>query len=289
MKRLIYVFFLFISAVVTSCSTDANFAENVNIEIQIKQLGSGYAEANFIPDGDAWYYANIIELDHPEYNIPSKKNFMNLSLDEAYTEYIAWRHDMLENGVPHIADFASHALFYGTLDLYNTYLKPDTDYMLYCFVVNPQNNKPIGELHTSFIHTLPVSEQTGKVFFEYRVNGQWDYVYPMSKDGKVVDNIPWIGFTRDQSEIDASGAASPLEYFSDLYYKARASKKANVFYGIYAHNNDGIGDGTSSTYFIEGHTYYTALMVFDGDISAVYIYKFDWEGPSTDITFVPNR
>ena len=56
----------------------------------------------------------------------------------------------------------------------------------------------------------------------------------------------------------------------------------NIFHGMYAHKNDGVGDGTSTTRFEQGHTYYTALASFDGPLVLegamrnYSIFKFTW-------------
>lgn len=286
MKK-ISVIFAFVLLVLVSCSTEAKYGEKATIDIQVKQVGSGFCEVCYIPSEVTWYYAGIIEISNG-YNpaAANKKNFMNLTLDEAYMEYIIWRHEMLSAGVPFIADFASHALSYGDLDRFELYLKPGTDYLLYCYVVNPETNKPVGNLYTKQIRTLGESELS--VHYDYRIKGQWDYVYPKDEHGVIVEDVPWIGFTRDEQEVAASGLAA-REYFTQLYNTQLSSKEGSVFRGMYAHNNNGFGDGTSSTLFQEGHTYYTAVMTFDGALSDLNLFKFTWTGPDMDLYLVPNK
>lgn len=283
MKRLMLLAFGVL--LFAACSTDAKFDENVEISMEIKQVGAGYCEVEFNPSKVTWFYAGVLEVEDGYNPALHKKNFMNLAIDEAYMEYIIWRHEMLESDVPFIADFASHSLCYGTTDRYELYLKPNTEYVLYCFVVNPETNKPVGELRTRKFHTLAESELN--VNYEYRVKGQWDYVYPMDANRRIVENTPWVGYTRDESEITESGM-TPREYFTDLYNKQIVTQLGPVFYGMYAHNNDGFGDGTSSTSFEKDHTYYTAVMTFDGSISDVSIFKFTWTGPDMDLYMVVN-
>ncbi|MBQ9144276.1 MAG: hypothetical protein IJX60_04945, partial [Paludibacteraceae bacterium] len=61
----------------------------------------------------------------------------------------------------------------------------------------------------------------------------------------------------------------------------------------YAHNNDGVGDGTSSTYFQEGVTYYTGMAALDAPLvfplpMHIYnIYRFTWHGDSTNLYLTP--
>lgn len=286
MKK-ISVIFALLALMLGSCSTEAKYGEKATIDIQVKQVGAGFCEVCYIPSEVTWYYAGIIEISNG-YNpaAANKKNFMNLTLDEAYMEYIIWRHEMLSAGVPFIADFASHALSYGDLDRFELYLKPGTDYLLYCYVVNPETNKPVGNLYTKQIRTLASSELS--VHYDYRIKGQWDYVYPKNEHGVIVEDVPWIGFTRDEQEVAASGL-SAKEFFTQLYNQQLSSKEGSVFRGMYAHNNNGFGDGTSSTLFQEGHTYYTAVMTFDGALSDLNLFKFTWTGPDMDLYLVPNK
>lgn len=286
MKRS-YLILIFATLLAFSCSTEAKYGTKATIDIKVKQVGAGYCEVAFTPSEITWYYASIKEMENG-YNPAShnKKNFMNLTLDEAYMEYIIWRHGMLEQGVPFIADFASHALAYGDLNRFEYYLKPDTDYLIYCYVVDPASNKPTGELFTQQIHTEPVTKN--HVYYEYRIKGHWDYVYPKNGEGKIIENIPWIGFTRDEQVVSASGK-TPREYFTDLYNKQLESKEGTVWRGMYAHQNNGFGDGTSETLFISGHTYYTAVMTFDGPLSDLVIFRFTWTGTDMDLYLVSNN
>lgn len=271
-------------AVFASCSTEAYYDDYVTIDIIVDQVGAGYCQGRFVPDGDAWYYVNVVKAGEGIDPAISKKQFMNLAIDEAYKNYINWRHQKLVDGVPHIADFPSHSLGYGVLNKSVNYLEPDTDYLIYCFVVDPKTNKPVGDLYTKQIHTK--AESDIKVTYDYRINRQWDYVYPKTPSGAISENTPWVGYTRDSLTLREDGEDKPMTYFYARYYKQRSSKYGNILYGMYAHNNDGIGDGTSETKFEEDHIYYTAIMTFDGLVSTHHFYKFKWKD-GMQVMFTP--
>lgn len=287
MKKIIMMCGIIAAAIqFSACSTESPFLEDVEIAGEVRQAGSGFIEMKFRPEYSTWYLAGITEA-YPDVNPMNAKNhFMSLAVDAAYRDYIDWRHEMLLDMTPHIAPFASHALQYGDVDKFFTYLKPDTDYWVYWFVVNPENNKPAGKLNLITVHTAPQSSID--IDYEYRIKAQWDYVYPRDKKNDIVTNVPWVGFTRDSVEMRESGALSCHKYFEYVYERQRQTESANIFYGIYAHNNNGIGDGTTDTKFEEGHTYYTALATFDGPISDVEIYRFKWTGDNDNMYFRPD-
>ena len=66
-----------------------------------------------------------------------------------------------------------------------------------------------------------------------------------------------------------------------------------ILYGIYAHENTGVGDGTSVTNFEVGKTYYTAMAALDAPLvfplprSIYNVYRFTWMGDSTSLYFTP--
>lgn len=286
MKRFA-IFFAVAACVLASCSTEARYDYFVDIDVNIKHVGAGYCEIEYTPHGDTWYLAGVVEAEPGVDPLTAKRQFMNLALDEAYKDYINWRHQMLVEVTPHIADFASHSLKYGITHTYYQYLMPETDYWLFCFPVDPSTNKPSGDLYLKTIRTE--SESKADISFEYRIKGGWDYIYPKDKQGKIVDNIPWVGYTVDEEVLKQQEIDDPYYYFSSRYYPSRYYKNANIFYGMYAHNNNGYGDGTSDTLFEIGHTYYTGIFVYDANISRYNIFRFTWKGPDMELYLVPNN
>ena len=120
------------------------------------------------------------------------------------------------------------------------------------------------------------------IFFEYRVKGLWDYAYPMDGYGNICNIYPYVATTRDSLDIAESGD-SPAMYFALWYADLLAYPEwANVLYGVKAVKNDG---WNSSIAFEKGHTYYTYISGFDGGFNHHVIYKFKWDGESTDYYF----
>lgn len=288
-KNLLHIIPVLIATaiIVSSCDTHAAYnTEGVVIDMEISQLRSGFCEVEFTPSSDAWYYVDVkpvsYDIDPQDY----KAEFMSLALDGAYMRYITWRHGQLMQLTPYVADFASHSLKYRNTCYYFYYLEPDTDYWLFSFVVAPKTNEPRGDLFCQTIHTRTKSDID--VTLLYKVSGSWDYGYPLDGNGSLTTDIPWTGITYDSADIaDEMASMTPDEFFGQCCADLVKNRNANIFRGIYAHNNDGIGDGTTTTLYQEGHTYYTCMAVMDGEFSQRVIYKFTWT-KDIELTFMPS-
>lgn len=277
---------LILGLLASSCDTRAAYdTESVTIDIHIKQLNSGYCEVEFKPSSSAWYYVAMMPIDYYINPQDNPKEFMALALDDAYIQYIVWRHNRFLKSTPYVADFASHSLQFRETDYYFHYLQPDTDYWLIAFVVDPKSNEPRGELFCQTVHTQAQSDLD--VTFQYKVSGNWDYGYPLDQFGNLTTDIPWVGFTFDSVDIaDEMTRMTPKQFFGQCYDEMVKNKNAHILLGIYAHCNDGQGDGTSTTKYEEGHTYYTCMATFDGHFARHAIYKFTWT-KDIEATFMP--
>lgn len=251
---------------VTGCKTDAKYKVNhVHLDMDIVQKSCGFIEAKFHTSRDAYYYISIEKVREGVDPMQRETQFKTLALDYAYKEYINWRYELLYNGEKHIAEFSSHCLQYGDQDYFFTGLDADTDYWVYAFVVDPNTNSPAGDLILQTVHTDATTKR--KIHFNYRVNDTWDFVYPIDESGELTFVMPWLGETMDSVKLrDDLKVAAPGRYFAQRFQELRESEDRHLFYGMYAHNNDGFGDGTSSTEFEDGHTYYTAVASFDGPL-----------------------
>ncbi|MBR5442904.1 MAG: hypothetical protein IKV22_00780 [Paludibacteraceae bacterium] len=265
--------------------------KDVEITIDVEQVSAGFAQVRFSTNKEAFYLISIQPTQEGVDPQKIAKTFMLLSLDSAYADYLYWRNKQLQQHIPFVADFSSHSLQYGDIKHFFTLLQPGTEYWIYAFVVDPNTNKPAGKL---FLETITTdSTSTIPLQFEYRVDGYWDYIYPVDSTGEVVSTIPWVCETIDSITIREGGWRVPGEYFfsrfKDVYYE----DYERILYGIYAHNNDGVGDGTSSTYFQEGVTYYTGMAALDAPLvfplpRHIYnIYRFTWHGDSTNLYLTP--
>lgn len=284
------------SLTLTSCNPEAKAVSGIGVEVYITEefASSGVMTYIFSTNKEAYYHVGIVPAEEaPDTtNSSSVRTFMNLKLDEAYADYLYWRSELLRQGTPYVAEFPTHSLLYGTVRHTFTFLEPGKDYMIYAFVVNATNNKPDGRLFTHYVSTESESLFEGALQFEYRVRGYWDYIYPVNQVGETMSWVPWVGYTVDSLELIEMGSTPPKEYFismfsDNLYFK----DQDQVHFGIYVHNNNGIGDGSSLTLFEGAHTYYTGLSMMDGYLSkkTFVIYKFHWVGESTQLFFTKEQ
>lgn len=274
---------LTIITLLASCNPESPWVtDNVTIEIVEETVSAGYAEYTFKPSRDAYYLIACVPVKEDENPLEHPKQFMMLALDSANTEYILWRNGLLKEGEFNIAPFASHCLQYGPVTHFFTNLTPNTEYWIYAFVVNPETLKPAGKL---FIETVKTTaESVMDIHFDYRVRGIWDYVYPLNPDGKIVNKFPYLASTVDSATLtDIWGGISPEDYFNDLFTTIDEIKdESAVHYGVTVVKNDGSG---TSIPFEEGHTYYTAIVSYDGFMGNNVIYKFTWTGEDFEAYF----
>lgn len=266
----------------SSCNPDAPWTtQNVSVRMHTRVVSAGYAEVSFSTDRDAYYFIDCVPVREGENPLEHPKQFMMLALDSAYTAYIEWRNWLLKEGEFNIAPFSSHMLQYGAVDRFFTNLKPETDYWVYAFVVNPEKLEPVGKLYLETITTTDHSIMD--VHFEYRVRGLWDYIYPLNPDKNINNSYPYLAATQDSAYLTDVEKQSPEEYFSSLFdMLAKAGAVSDIRYGVQAVQNDGIN---SFVLFEQGHTYYTAIAGFDGVVGGGVIYKFTWTGEDFEAYF----
>lgn len=277
----------------TSCHIDEvpAYTNNVEITIDVQKVSAGYAHVTFSTNKKAFYLIGIQQAKDTVDLQQVAKHFMLLALDRAYVDYLDWRNQQLQQLTPFIADFASHSLQYGTVDHFFTFLETDQDYWVYAFVVDHTSNKPAGRLFCQTIHTNDSS--TIPIDFHYRVEGVWDYVYPMDSTGEIHSHIPWVGETIDSITLRQQGWNTPGEYFFHRFTQQYENSDSPVNYGIAAKENNGEGDHVSNIKFEVGKTYYTGMATLDAPLlyplpKHVYdIYRFTWQGDSTNIYLTP--
>lgn len=293
MRVAVCALFAFLAIAFSACDpqVEANTI-NVNITVDIKKVSAGYIKVDFTTNKKAFYLTGIHPVRKEIGNIQNyAKQFMLLALDSAYVDYLYWRNQQLQDLIPFIADFASHSLNYGNTNQYFTLLQPNTEYWVYAFVVDPTSNKPSGSLFIETITTLETSSTP--VFFEYRIEGKWDYVYPKDIEGNIDSHTPWVGETIDSITLREQNWRVPGEYFFDRFKNVYNRDYDRILYGIFAHKNDGSEDGVSNTLYEVGKTYYTAMAALDAPLifplpDSIYnVYRFTWMGDSTELYFTP--
>lgn len=257
-----------------SCNPEAPWeTKNVDINMEIKTVSAGYVECEFSTSKEAYYLISI-EKASPNYSpMEHQKQFMMLALDSANLKYLEWRNELLNEGEFNIAPFSSHALQYGQINHFFTGLEPGTTYWVYAFVVDPELLEPAGKLHLVTITTKDSSALD--IHFEYRVWGYWDYIYPVDSKGNIYGRFPYLATTRDSTEIAKEGKSPELFFAEYFLFIMENNFTENIRYGVYAVENN-----ASESYleFQPGHTYYTAIVGFDGYIGNNVIYKFTWTG-----------
>ena len=281
-----------LAAVLCACDPNAKaYTKRIEIDINVQNISAGFVQVEFSTNREAFYLVSMQPAKEGINPQEIAKTFMLLALDSAYLDYLRWRNEELQNLVPFVADFSSHSLQYGTTNRTFCYLQPDTDYWIFAFGVDPESNKPFGQLFLKTVTTKQKSVLT--MDFQYRVRGEWDYVYPKDTTGEIISDVPWIGMTVDSASLRDEGEYRvPGEFFVQAfqaYYGIKMDQM--IFYGVVAHQNNCDYGGTSGTKFEEGHTYYSAFAILDGPISfpppetRYDIYRFTWHGDSTDLFF----
>lgn len=294
-----YCGILFLSGLIsmfslTSCDPEVvAHTDKVDIYIDIQQISAGFAQVKFSTNKPAFYLIGISPVRENINPSDVAKHFMTMALDSAYVDYLYWRNHQLQQLTPFITDFSSYALQYGTVDRYFTFLEPDKDYWVYAFVVDHTTNKPNGKLYYETIHTSATS--TYPIAFHYRVEGIWDYIYPIGPDDEVFSHIPWVGASEDSLVIREKGYNTPGEYFFQRFQSVRNEPSKRVYYGIALKENDGNREHDSNIKFEVGKTYYTAMATLDAPMvyplpeESYDIYRFTWQGDSTKLYFTPEQ
>ena len=257
---------------ISSCNPEAPWVvDDVTIEMSAQNVSAGFIEYNFHPNKDAYYLISCMPANELVDPFNHSKQFMILALDSANTAYIQWRNGLLREGEFNIAPFASHCLQYGPITHFFTNL------WVFAFVVNPETLKPVGKL---FIETVKTTaESIMDVHFDYRVRGIWDYIYPLDPDDKINSKLPYLASTVDSLNLaEIWGGITPEDYFNDLFTTISVS----IHYGVTVVKNDGSG---TSIPFEVNHTYYTAIVSYDGFMGNNVIYKFTWTGDNYEAYF----
>lgn len=267
----------------SACNPEAQWTdENVEISIAVEAISAGFIECSFSTNKDAYYLISIDRAQEGVNPMDHQKTFMTLALDSANLAYLTWRNQLLKDGETTIAPFASHTLQYGDVKQFFTTLEAKTDYWIYAFVVNPKTLQPAGKLYLVTVQTTDSS--TVDVHFEYRVWGRWDYVYPVDSTGAIYGRYPYLIATRDSALLERAYQQDPVEYFG-LYFlniMEHPNWIDHLSYGVNVQENNGLD---SDVEFEEGHTYYTAIVGWDGNMGNNVIYKFTWTGDDFEAYF----
>lgn len=249
--------------------------------MNIQTVSAGFIECNFSTNKNAYYLIAIEPARKGEDPMKHQKQFMMLALDSANLEYIAWRNTLLKSGEMNVAPFASHSLQYGDVTHFFTGLQPNSDYWVYAFVVDPDKMQSAGRLYLSTVTTTTYS--IIDIHFDYRVKGQWDYIYPVDSLGNIYSHFPYIATTADSADLMIESDIDALvDYLLWVNHMFEYPDSARVLYGVNVVENDGF---QSAVEFEEGHTYYTTISGFDGLFEHMTLYKFKWTGDDCNLFY----
>ena len=158
----------------------------INLFVDPNQLTASTASITVTPVDDRAYF--YIECKPVSHYTPGTmdKDFMILTMDSVYIEYLTWRYNHLIIGENYVAPFSSHCLKYGVQDVHFKNLEPMSEYMVYAFCVNPISNQPMGDLFYLYFQTD--SLRNVDLTFQFKIEKQILYVMPSNdKDNYVMD------------------------------------------------------------------------------------------------------
>ena len=167
------------AALISACSGEAEYITKqtrINLYVKDGELRAGVVKIDITPENDKIYY--FCDILTPDKYTPGTgdERFMQLTLDSLYRDYIDWRYDLLKENSPYVATFSSHCLCYGCDERMFADLKPDTDYIVYAYCVNPETNQPMGDLYWRAIHTATI--QSSDLTFEWKFQNNQLVVIP---------------------------------------------------------------------------------------------------------------
>ncbi|MBQ0044536.1 MAG: hypothetical protein KBT05_05880 [Bacteroidales bacterium] len=187
MRKFLYIYAIALIAGLGSCTAELKYIEygvDIDFEIVPESIGATKLSAKATPAIDqTFYYWDVIECSELDNKSMSDEQFMMLKVDELYVDYLAWRHELLVKGEHYIANFQYHCLSYGPTSYFFSELKPETDYYLYGFCVNPETKDPMGEL-SKFKFTTQAQQSPdyrNPMTFDFEIHGNEVMVVPSTE------------------------------------------------------------------------------------------------------------
>ena len=160
----------------------------IDLFVDPSQLTASTASITVTPVDDRAYF--YIECKPVSHYTPGTmdKDFMMLTMDSVYIEYLTWRYYHLVEGETYVAPFSSHSLKYGVQDVHFKNLEPMSEYMVYAFCVNPISNQPMGDLFYLYFQTDSLRHVD--LSFQFKLEKHVLYIMPSNDhDNYVVDII----------------------------------------------------------------------------------------------------
>lgn len=247
-----------------SCSDKAEFISGytpIKISVENNAIRATQLKVSIEPENDkVYYFCDVVEKS---VHTPGQGDlrFMQLTLDSLYRDYIDWRYQLLRENANYVAPFSSHCLSYGKDYRIFLNLKPNTNYYVYAYCVNPETNQPIGGLYTLPIKTTEVKPST--MTFTWERKGTHVAVTPSN------DEELYIWDVVEEEMLTEWYDSDPEEYLKEYVeaYIAMDMLRDDICQSITGFNFDYM--------FQEGGTYYFIVAGYDGEFTTpVYSEKF---------------
>lgn len=265
MKKIVLL--MLAAAMMSSCSylSQVNLSDTT-INFRLLDIRSSYALVEYRPSNDYTMYLTGILLaeDFDNFMLSgTEAELQEKCLKDVAERYASWREHWTGRTDKYVADLAEHEYLVSTCSQYFLELKPDTEYCVLAFCVNPKTSKPLGPLQKFRFSTLEPQPLKDKVDFDFMIRDNGDgfcyYVRPSLNgkiwyDGyfstvfKVSDYMaaPYSGDIRAYLKKWVKDVGSDLEYFLSVditRYEAPFDLVEGVDYTIVGCPYQNLGDG----------------------------------------------
>lgn len=216
-------------------------------------------------DDRAYFYFDLIEKDTLDAINMSDEHLMTLILDKLYQNYLNWRFDYLVKDEEYIASFESRTFFHGKSHRFCFNLKPETEYVMFGFCVNPDNvQKPIGKLYRQPVSTTPVNYDVSPMVIDFMVevdtlglgySAILANVRP-SVNGHATQE-PYVAALIEQGVLDYYYHGSIREYADSMVNRILRDETGEEVSHMLKRDIDGFGEmaHTNATYWLVGAAY----------------------------------
>ena len=127
------------------------------LNVEMAKLMDIFAYIRIRPeDSRCYYFYQVKSTEEVEKMTVNEAEYMQNCIDSLYCDYQAW-HEIYEKSSAFIADFASYSFYYGNSSKYFLLLKPNTEYQLLSFSVDPKKRKALGDLQRYKFTTTPLN------------------------------------------------------------------------------------------------------------------------------------
>ena len=165
------ILFIALACAMAACNIEAPYiTEAKELKFDAVEIMGTQMTVNCTPEDDRSYYYFSIMKNTDFTNLGmSDAHFMTVMLDSLYRDYLDWRRDLLYDNEEYIMSFRNHSFHYGHASRFFTNLLPETEYVIYGFVINPEDIQlPIGKLYTKVVKTTEVINDISPMVIDFR-------------------------------------------------------------------------------------------------------------------------